>query len=91
MYSKEQFVLTILEKNKTINQVKNVAIPCQSDSAPTVNGVSKPMKEGGYSDSEANLAFALSKSEKMVVLTLVISPSPGFLKQIFYQPLSQKC
>ena len=91
MSSKERLVLTILEKNKTINQVKNVLILYSSGPAPTIDGVIKPMKEGGYSDSGADLAFTLLKSEKMVVLSRVISPSPGFLKQIFYQPLSQKC
>lgn len=47
--------------------MKKIAILYQAGPAPTVEGVTKPMKQGGYSDSGADLAFALSKSEKMVV------------------------
>ncbi|MDN3641215.1 ATP-grasp domain-containing protein [Lutimonas halocynthiae] len=47
--------------------MKKIAILYQAGPAPTMEGVTKPMKQGGYSDSGADLAFALSKSEKMVV------------------------
>lgn len=46
--------------------MKKIAILYQAGPAPTVEGVTKPMKQGGYSDSGADLAFALLKSEKKV-------------------------
>ena len=53
--------------------MKKIAILYQAGPAPTVEGVTKPLKQGGYSDSGADLAFALSKSERKVV-TPVNSP-----------------
>jgi len=47
--------------------LKKIAILYQTGPAPTLEGVTKPMKLGGYSDSGADLAFALSKSGKKVV------------------------
>ena len=47
--------------------MKKIAILYQACPAPTLEGVTKPMKQGGYADSGADIAFALSKSEKKLV------------------------
>ncbi len=53
--------------------MKRIAILYQANPAPSQDGVIKPMKKGGYSDSGADLAFALSKT-KNTILTPVKLP-----------------
>ncbi len=53
--------------------MKRIAILYQANPSPSQDGVIKPMKKGGYSDSGADLAFALSKT-KNIILTPVKSP-----------------
>lgn len=50
-----------------------VAILYQADAAPTVNGLKKPMKKGGYSDSGADIGYEL-KSNGISVIIPVNSP-----------------
>lgn len=52
--------------------MKKIAILYQANPAPPRDGVVKPMKKGGYSDSGADLAFALK--QKHTVLTPTITP-----------------
>ena len=54
--------------------LKNVAILYQSKPPPMVNGIQKPMKPGGYSDSGADIAFQLQKFN-VPITTPVKSPS----------------
>ena len=46
----------------------NIAILYQASAPPSVGGVKKPMKKGGYSDSGADIAFELHKNGRGVVL-----------------------
>lgn len=50
-----------------------VAILYQAEAAPTVNGLKKPMKKGGYSDSGADIGYEL-KSNGISVIIPVNSP-----------------
>lgn len=54
--------------------MKRIAILYQANPVPSQDGIIKPMKKGGYSDSGADLAFALSKT-KNTILTPVKSPN----------------
>ncbi|NME72912.1 ATP-grasp domain-containing protein [Flammeovirga aprica] len=47
--------------------MKKIALLYQAQQAPTINGITKPMKEGGYSDSGADIAFELSKYGFIVI------------------------
>ncbi len=49
------------------------AILYQAEKPPEVNGIIKPMKLGGYSDSGADIAFALKKAQ-IPVITPVENP-----------------
>ena len=59
-------------KNR-MNQLK-IAILYQSKSPPEVDGIVKPMKESGYSDSGADIAFALQQ-KNIGLITRVSSPN----------------
>ena len=50
-----------------------VAILYQTKASPVVDGIVKPMKEGGYSDSGADIALALVQN-KVEVITPVELP-----------------
>lgn len=50
-----------------------IALLYQSAAAPETNGVIKPMKNGGYADSGADIAYAL-KSQQVDVVTPTNSP-----------------
>jgi len=52
---------------------KPVAILYQAEKPPVINGASKPMKPGGYADSGADIAYALTKN-KIPVITPVKNP-----------------
>lgn len=64
----------LLSMRSTVNQA--VAILYQAAQPPLKNGISKPMKPGGYSDSGADIAFALQKAGTLVV-TPVDKPDPA--------------
>ncbi len=55
-----------------MNQLK-IAILYQSKSPPEVDGIVKPMKESGYSDSGADIAFVLQQ-KKFELITPVYYP-----------------
>src|ERR1043165_2935490 len=49
---------------KLIEELKNnisVAVLYQAEAPPSKRGIKKPMKPGGYSDSGADIAFALNE------------------------------
>ena len=48
-----------------------IAVLYQSQEPPLVNGIRKPMKDGGYRDSGADLAFCLQKRGSPVALPVV--------------------
>ena len=48
----------------------NIAILYQTSAPPSVGGVKKPMKKGGYSDSGADIAFELHKNGRGVALPI---------------------
>src|SRR4051812_29122131 len=52
---------------------ESVAVLYQAITAPVIDGVRKPMKKGGYTDSGADIAFALHEAG-MPVITPVRSP-----------------
>ena len=54
-----------------MNQLRT-AILYQSKSPPEVDGIIKPMKESGYSDSGADIAFTLQ--QKGIELITPITP-----------------
>ncbi|MCG8370913.1 MAG: ATP-grasp domain-containing protein, partial [Proteobacteria bacterium] len=54
---------------------KRVAVLCQAAAVPAIDGQRKPMKPGGYSDSGADIAFAL-KTLDIEVLTPQPRPDP---------------
>ncbi|OCA69086.1 carboxylate--amine ligase [Chryseobacterium artocarpi] len=54
---------------------KKVAILFQAQKAPSKDNVIKPMKDGGYSDSGADIAYSLN-SQKIDVLTPKNNPNP---------------
>ncbi|KXX68977.1 ATP-grasp domain-containing protein [Flammeovirga sp. SJP92] len=54
--------------------MKKIAILYQDQPAPAINGITKPMKEGGYSDSGADIAYELSKYG-FIVITPQASPN----------------
>lgn len=43
-----------------------IAVLYQKCALPAVNGILKPMKPGGYSDSGADIAYCLLKTESML-------------------------
>jgi D-alanine-D-alanine ligase-like ATP-grasp enzyme len=53
-----------------------VAILYQHKPAPEIDGIIKPMKEGGYADSGADIAYSL-KNDLVGVATPVTNPSPS--------------
>jgi len=53
-----------------------VAVLYQAQTPPVINGIVKPMKPGGYSDSGADIAFALRQAGVPVV-TPVAEPNPS--------------
>ncbi len=53
--------------------MKKIAILYQANPVPSRDGIIKPMKKGGYSDSGADLAFALGKT-KNTILTPIKNP-----------------
>ncbi len=52
-----------------------VAVLYQAELAPAVDGIQKPMKPGGYSDSGADIAYCLLRAGAPVVLP-VRKPDP---------------
>ena len=56
--------------------MKKVAILYQAQLPPIKDGIQKPMKPGGYSDSGADIAFELIKNN-LAVVTPVGSPDPN--------------
>jgi len=56
-----------------MNQLK-VAILYQSKVPPAIDGIVKPIKEGGYSDSGADIAMAL-KQKQIEIITPVKTPT----------------
>lgn len=54
-----------------------VALLHQVLDPPVVDGAKKPRKPGGYRDSCADIAFALSKSDKVSVVTQSLFPDPA--------------
>lgn len=56
---------------------RRVAVLYQAIDPPTINGVSKPRKPGGYRDSGADIAYALGTSEGIEVITPVLRPEPA--------------
>ncbi|CAG8608315.1 4248_t:CDS:2 [Gigaspora rosea] len=46
-----------------------------STSTPIIDGIRKPLKPGGYSDSGANIAYSLG-SDNIPIVTPVDNPSP---------------
>ena len=54
-----------------------VALLYQALDPPVADGAKKPRKPGGYQDSCADIAFALSKSDKASVVTLSLFPDPA--------------
>lgn len=55
---------------------KPVAILYQAAQPPAINGVIKPMKPGGYSDSGADIAYVLCNA-KIPIITPVSQPDPA--------------
>ncbi|WP_326983806.1 ATP-grasp domain-containing protein [Chryseobacterium sp. MYb264] len=53
--------------------MQKVAIIYQSRTPPPINGIIKPMKPGGYSDSGADIAYSLKK-QNIEVITPTINP-----------------
>ncbi|KUJ52175.1 ATP-grasp domain-containing protein [Chryseobacterium sp. JAH] len=53
---------------------KSVAILYQAQEPPLVDGIKKPMKPGGYSDSGADIAYSL-KQQGIEVITPIESPA----------------
>ncbi|WP_413560490.1 ATP-grasp domain-containing protein [Bdellovibrio sp. HCB209] len=56
--------------------MSKVAVFFQSEAPPVVDGIKKPFKPGGYSDSGADIAFALKESG-VFVATPVTFPDPA--------------
>jgi D-alanine-D-alanine ligase len=56
-------------------KIWSVAVLYQAQAPPAINGISKPMKPGGYADSGADIAFALQQAGLSVV-TPVNEPDP---------------
>ncbi|WP_066225757.1 ATP-grasp domain-containing protein [Formosa haliotis] len=54
--------------------MNNIAILYQAQCPPSIDGVQKPMKPGGYSDSGADIAFQLIKNN-IDVLTPIKNPN----------------
>jgi len=52
-----------------------IAILFQKQAPPEKNGIKKPMKEGGYSDSGADIGYCLKKN-KIELITPVSNPNP---------------
>jgi hypothetical protein len=53
-----------------------VAVLYQAVSAPIINGVTKPLKRGGYRDSGADIAYALRKHKVASIITPSDIPDP---------------
>lgn len=62
------------DRMKTVNQP--VALLYQAAHPPARNGIVKPMKPGGYSDSGADIAYTLQKSG-VSITTPVENPDPA--------------
>jgi D-alanine-D-alanine ligase len=54
-----------------------VALLYQAVQLPAINGILKPMKPGGYSDSSADIAFALKKGNFHIIIPIK-DPNPSF-------------
>ena len=52
-----------------------VALLYQAIQPPTIGGINKPLKPGGYSDSGADIAYVLASELKIPVITPVDQPS----------------
>jgi len=52
-----------------------IAILFQSQPPPKKNGIKKPMKKGGYSDSGADIGYCLKKN-KIELITPILNPNP---------------
>lgn len=55
---------------------RTIAIFYQSKAPPAIDGIKKPQKPGGYSDSGADIAFALTQAGEEV-LTPLANPDPA--------------
>ncbi|KAJ2996503.1 hypothetical protein NUW58_g958 [Xylaria curta] len=53
-----------------------LAVLFQSLDPPTINGVQKPRKPGGYQDSGADIAYALREEADIDIVTYADAPSP---------------
>jgi hypothetical protein len=60
-----------------------VAILYQSEVPPAIDGIVKPMKEGGYSDSGADIALALIRNEVEVITPVNAPNSKNDLDWVF--------
>ncbi len=58
-----------------MNPPNHVSILYQALQPPLIDGIQKPMKEGGYSDSGADIAFALKKNGYSII-TAISNPDP---------------
>lgn len=54
--------------------MKKIAILYQATPAPSIDGIKKPMKEGGYSDSGADIGYSLQKNN-FNLITPATSPN----------------
>ena len=57
-----------------------IAVLYQKNSPPVIKGIKKPMKEGGYSDSGADICYCLQKNNIDVVTPV---KHPDMLKDFF--------
>lgn len=60
-----------------------VAFLYQANLPPVIDGVNKPMKKGGYSDSGADMAFALVKAGVPVITPVVNPKEPDDFDWVF--------